>query len=292
LSSATSLVLPVDKPAGPTSHDVVARARRALGTRRIGHTGTLDPFASGLLLLCVGNATRVAEYLTDLPKTYEARARLDGRTLTDDNTADVLDASDAWRNVTEAQIRAALQTQVGDIMQMPPQYSAKKIEGERAYDIARRGDVATLTPVQVTIYSITVRSVQLPDVEFDVECSSGTYIRAIARDLGTALGTGGYLTALRRTRVGGHDVARAVSLDDLGNEARVRAVALTPMQAIEHMEAIEVNDDEVRAIRFGQKIERSASGSEPVRLTRNGELIAIAKPLDGRLKPHKVFADA
>ena len=292
MSSSASFVIPVDKPAGPTSHDVVARARRAFGTRRIGHTGTLDPFASGLLLLCVGNATRVAEYLTDLPKTYHAHARLDGRTLTDDNTADVLDASDAWRHITETQIRTALQAQTGAIMQMPPQYSAKKIAGERAYEIARRGDVATLTPVPVNIYRIDLRSVQLPDVEFDVECSSGTYIRAIARDLGAALGTGGYLTALRRTRVGKHDVAHAVSMDELGDETRVRQAALTPMQAIEHMEAIELNDDEVRAIRFGQKIERQTSGREPVRLTQRGELIAIAKPIDGRLKPHKVFADA
>jgi tRNA pseudouridine55 synthase len=291
LSGTASFVLPVDKPAGPTSHDVVAQVRRALKTRRVGHTGTLDPFASGLLLICVGHATRVAEYLTDLPKTYRARARLDGRTLTDDDTSEILDASEAWRGVSEAQVRAGLGAQVGEIMQMPPQYSAKKIAGERAYEIARRGDVATLTPARVRIYRIDVHEVDLPNVTFEVECSSGTYIRAIARDLGVALGTGGYLTELRRTRIGGHDVAQAVHLDELGEEARIRDAALTPAQAIEHMNAVELTDDEVRAIRFGQRIESHAHGDDLVRLMQGGNLIAIAQPVDGMLKPRKVLAD-
>jgi tRNA pseudouridine55 synthase len=291
LSETASYVLPVDKPAGPTSHDVVARARRALGTRRIGHTGTLDPFASGLLLLCVGNATRIAEYLTDLPKRYRARARLDGRTMTDDNTSEIIEPTSAWRELTERQIRAALQAQVGAIEQMPPQFSAKKIAGERAYDIARRGDVATLTPVQVTIYNIEVYNVQLPEVAFDVECSSGTYIRAIARDLGETLGTGGYLTELRRTSVGRHDIAHAVPLDALDDAERVQRAALTPLQALAHMETVTITADESRAIRFGQRIPRAGQPAEIVQLIHDGHLVAIARAEGDRWKPHKVFAD-
>ncbi len=289
MTQATSFVLPVDKPAGPTSHDVVARARRALGQRRIGHTGTLDPFASGLLLLCVGTATRIAEYLTDLPKTYHAVARFDGRTLTDDNTSEKIDPSDAWRSLSGEAVERALRAQQGDIMQMPPQYSAKKVEGRRAYDIARRGDVATLTAVPVHIERIDVRRVQLPEVAFDVTCSSGTYIRAIARDAGAALGTGGYLTELRRTRIGPHDVSRAVPLERLDDAAAVSAAALSPLDALAHMPRLELSADETRAVRFGQALPKTYESEAPVLLVHEGELVAVAAMQDGRVRPRKVF---
>jgi tRNA pseudouridine55 synthase len=292
LSDAPSFVLPVDKPAGPTSHDVVASARRALGTRRIGHTGTLDPFASGLLLLCVGQATRIAEYLTGLPKTYRASARLDGRTLTDDHTSELLEPSEHWRTLSADQVDAALQQQVGALVQLPPQYSAKKIGGQRAYEIARRGAVAAVQPVRVTVHGITLLRAELPDIEFEVTCSSGTYIRAIARDLGAALGTGGYLTALRRTRVGAHDVAAAVALDDLGDAGKVQAAALAPLQSLAHMQAVQLNEDEERAIRFGQAIAAHSEGADPVLLVRAQKLIAVARHDGTRLKPQKVFPDA
>ena len=292
MSPAPSFVLAVDKPAGPTSHDVVARARRALGTRRVGHTGTLDPFASGLLLLCVGIATRLAEYLTGLPKTYVARARLDGRTLTDDNTSDLVEASDGWRSLAVAQVAAALHKQVGEVMQMPPQYSAKKIAGERAYAIARRGESAKLEAVPVQVHAIMLRSAELPEIEFEVHCSSGTYIRAIARDVGRELGTGGYLTALRRTHIGVHSVARAVALAELADPARVSAAAITPLQAVAHLETVSVNEEEERAIRFGQAIPAHTEGRGPVVLVRAGRLIAIASADGTQLKPQKVFPDA
>lgn len=292
MSSTASFVLPVDKPAGPTSHDVVASARRALRTRRIGHTGTLDPFASGLMLLCVNGATRIAEYLSDLPKTYHARARFDGRTPTDDDTADVTDSSDAWKRTSIEDVRAAFEAQVGAILQMPPQFSAKKIAGERAYDIARRGDVAALTSVRVQIYRITLRNIEMPDVSFEVECASGTYIRSIARDVGNLLGTGGYLTELRRTRVGEHEVEAAVPMADLADEARVQVASLTPLHALRQMEAVTLNDAEAKAIRFGQMIEKPVDTSGPVLLVREAQLVAIALPKEGWLKPHKVFADA
>jgi tRNA pseudouridine55 synthase len=291
LTDAASFVLPIDKPVGPTSHDVVAAARRALGVRRIGHTGTLDPFASGLLLLCVGNATRIAEYLTDLPKTYHASARLDGSTSTDDNTSELTARSEGWRELTAEQVAAALRAQVGQIEQLPPQFSAKKIAGERAYDIARRGDVATLTPVHVHIYEIAVTSIALPEVKFTVTCSSGTYIRAIARDVGARLGTGGYLTELRRTRVGGHDVAEAIPLSALTDAAQVRAAALSSREALAHLQSVEVSEAQARAVSFGQSIDSSVSSSEPIQLTRAGELIAIARVEGALLRPHKVFVN-
>ena len=292
MTEAASFVVPVDKPEGPTSHDVVAIARRAFGTRRIGHTGTLDPFASGLLLLCVGNATRISEYLTDLPKTYRATARLDGRTLTDDNTSEVMEPSDRWQHLNIDQVKDALQSQVGEIMQMPPQYSAKKIAGERAYEIARRGDVAALVANPVTIYDITLLSADLPEIVFDVECSSGTYIRAIARDVGALLGTGGYLTKLRRTSIGKHDVAQAVAANELADKEKVKRAALTAVQALSHLPAIELDEAQERAIRFGQSIETTARSKGPLQLVREEKLVAIAEADGTRIRPRKVFGDA
>jgi tRNA pseudouridine55 synthase len=268
----------------------VSRARRALQERRIGHTGTLDPFASGLLLLCVGQATRIAEFLNELPKTYRARARFDGRTPTDDNTSDVSDRSERWRELSSAAIERALQQQVGDIMQLPPQYSAKKLAGERAYDIARRGGVATLTPVPVHIAAIQVTGIDLPDVEFDVTCSSGTYIRAVARDAGETLGTGGYLTALRRTGIGSHSVEQALPLDRIEDAAAVQAAALAPLAALTHMLTIEIDEAETRAIRFGQAITKAVETSQPVLLVHEGTLIAVAHGDAGRLRPRKVLS--
>jgi tRNA pseudouridine55 synthase len=271
---------------------VVARARRALGVKRIGHTGTLDPFASGLMLLCVGMATRIAEYLTGLPKTYSATARLDGRTLTDDNTSEVLEPTDAWRSLTRAQIDAALQAQTGDIMQLPPQYSAKKIAGQRAYDIARRGDVAAIAPVEVHIERIILTDVRGPEIEFQVECGSGTYIRAIARDVGAQLGTGGYLTALRRTRVGGQDVADALPIDQLEHGDAVRRAAITPLRALAHMPTIALTEVEERAIRFGQVVERDTDMEGAVKLVRDDVLIGIGEVAGQRIRPHKVLPHA
>src|SRR5688572_18456712 len=163
MTDALDGVLPVDKPAGPTSHDIVARARRALHIRRIGHTGTLDPFASGLLLLCIGNATRIAEYLIDLPKTYRARMRLGASTDTGDLTGSTVYESDGWRALDRDRVVEALRAQVGRIQQVPPAFSAKKVAGERAYDRVRRGEEVRLEPVEVEIFRIDVLEVDLPD---------------------------------------------------------------------------------------------------------------------------------
>lgn len=285
-------VLPVDKPVGPTSHDAVARVRRALDTRQVGHTGTLDPFASGLLLVCVGSATRLAEYLTGLPKTYVATMRLGEATDTDDLTGEVISTSDAWRSVSPDAIEAALRAQVGTIQQLPPAYSAKKVDGERMYAAARRGEEVARTAVPVTIYSIRVIHVALPDVEFEVECGAGTYIRAIARDVGDALGVGGHLRALRRTRAGSHSVDRAVPLDDLGDADRVRAAMLSPLEAVSHLARVMVDADGIAALRFGRAVPAAADTPEgvPVALaSAEGELLGIGERADDVVRPRKVF---
>ncbi|HET7322236.1 MAG TPA: tRNA pseudouridine(55) synthase TruB, partial [Longimicrobiaceae bacterium] len=167
--SELSGVLLVDKPVGLTSHDAVARARRALGTRKIGHTGTLDPFASGLLLLCIGSATRLSEQLTGLRKRYSATLKLGEATDTDDLTGEVVSRSDEWRELDETQIREALQAQTGEIQQLPPRYSAKKVAGERMYAAARRGEEVERTPVAVTVYDLRVTRIAPPEVDFEVE---------------------------------------------------------------------------------------------------------------------------
>lgn len=284
-------VLPVDKPAGPTSHDVVAQARRALRTRRIGHTGTLDPFASGLLLLCVGWATRLAEYLVGLPKTYRASARLGESTTTDDVTGEIVATSERWRDLTAAEIEAAFLAQSGTLLQRPPDFSAKKVRGERMYQRARRGDAVELEPVPVRVHRIEVLALDLPDVEFEVECSSGTYIRAIARDVGGTLGTGAHLNVLRRTRIGNHDVGVAVPLDLLGDDEPVRARWLTPLGALAHLPSVEVDEGDAAELANGVAVTSPDGAPEEgsIVVAAAGELLAIAEIADGLLRPRKVF---
>lgn len=289
---APSGVLPVDKPEGPTSHDVVAAARRALRTRRIGHTGTLDPFASGLLLLCLGQATRLSEYLTALPKTYRAVMILGAATDTDDLTGRTLHTSEAWRSLGSAEILAALRAQVGHIEQIPPRFSAKKVAGERMYVAARRGDEIDRAAARVTVYRIDVLDVRLPEVEFEVECSSGTYIRAIARDAGDALGVGAHLGALRRTRIGDHTVAQAVALDALTDPERVSEALLSPLDAVAHLPRIVLSGAETAEISHGRPIAVPAGTDTEAAMalsTAAGDLLAIGEVESGMVRPRKVF---
>ena len=293
LAPAPLGILPVDKPVGPTSHDVVGAVRRALRTRAVGHTGTLDPFASGLLLVCVGAATRLAEYFAPLPKTYLATLRLGESTATDDHTGDVIASSDAWRELTRAQVEAALARQVGEILQVPPAYSAKKVEGQRMYDVARRGGEVELPPVPVTVHAIRLLSMELPDVELEVECGSGTYIRAIARDVGAALGVGGHLRALRRTRIGPHDAARAVPMDRLGDEALVAGAMLAPADALAHLPRVVADERGEADVRHGRALPAPADFrvTGPVAiLSAGGALLAVGEAAEGAVRPRKVFA--
>jgi tRNA pseudouridine55 synthase len=311
-----SYVLPIDKPIGPTSHDVVAMARRALGTRRVGHTGTLDPFASGLLLLCVGNATRIAEYLTSLHKTYDAELLLGTATDTDDHTGTAIAATAASVDacaLDEVTVSRAFEHWRGTHEQRPSSYSAKKVDGRRAYDAARHGEAVELAPVSITIHDITITEMDLPRVKFTVTCSSGTYIRALARDIGESLGTGAHLTALRRTRIGTHDVACAVPIANLDDAARVERAALTPLDALPHMPHAELNADDLREIVHGRavKVAPPASDASPaspasdarvaretvdgdgmIALAHDGALVAIGVRDGELIRPKKVLANA
>ena len=285
-------ILPVDKPEGPTSHDVVGRARRALRLRRIGHTGTLDPFASGLLLLCLGPATRLAEYLTALPKSYTATLRLGAATDTDDATGSPISESEGWRGVSEDALRAALAAQTGEIDQLPPVYSAKKVDGERAYAAARRGEEVRRTPVRVTIHSIELLRFDPPFAEFTVDCSSGTYIRSIARDAGEALGVGAHLTALRRTRVGRFGVEGALTVETLEDADAVRSALIAPAEALAHLPAATVDEAGVRALGHGGAVpapDGVPAGSPVAILSPAGGLLAIGERVGEELRPRKVF---
>ncbi|MBX8690490.1 tRNA pseudouridine(55) synthase TruB [Mycolicibacterium porcinum] len=220
---APGLVI-VDKPAGMTSHDVVGRCRRLFGTRKVGHAGTLDPMATGVLVVGIERATKILGLLTATDKSYSATIRLGQTTTTEDAEGEVLQSVSAV-HVTDEQIESAVAPLRGDIEQVPSAVSAIKVAGQRAYKLAREGQTVELAarPVRIDRFEVlAVRRVdQFVDVDVDVDCSSGTYIRALARDVGAALGVGGHLTALRRTKVGRYGLDEARTLDDLADEARL-----------------------------------------------------------------------
>lgn len=285
-------VLPVDKPVGPTSHDVVAAARRALGVRRIGHTGTLDPLASGLLMLCVGEATRVAEFLTGMDKTYEATAVLGAVTETEDLESQVTTRNEGWRDVTEAQLQEALRGLTGDILQVPSRFSSKKVGGIAAHRLVRQGEDIELPPNAVTVYSLDLVSFEAPEVCFRVRCSSGTYIRSLARDLGEALGVGAHLSALRRTSVGRFTVDRALELGALDDPARVAQVGLTPAQALSDLPRVDLDDVGARNLGHGRAVPTSLAEGSPVIACLGDTLVAVGGVRAGRFHPRKVLVHA
>ena len=213
-------LLLVDKPGGMTSHDVVQHVRRIYGERSIGHLGTLDPFATGLLVLLIGRATRLATFLDTEPKVYEATIKFGAETDTDDLTGTVIRTADLPR---ESDVRSAVEKLTGKIAQVPPAYSAKSVDGTRAYDAARRGEPLDLPAVDVTVHSWEIRELGGDTLSAVITCSGGTYIRALARDLGRLVSSAAHLTSLRRTRVAEFDVRNAATLDALSAEpARVR----------------------------------------------------------------------
>ena len=287
-------ILPVDKPEGPTSHDVVAIARRALSVRRVGHTGTLDPFASGLLLLCVGWATRLAEYLTALPKVYTGVIRLGERTDTDDRNGVVTARSDDWRGLTRSRLEEALTSRTGSLMQRPPEYSAKKVEGRRAYAVARAGGRPELEARPVRIHRLALLELSLPDVTVEIGCSSGTYVRAVARDLGEDLGVGGHLRALRRTGIGDFRVEEAVAIAPDTPAETLRAALRPPAAAVAHLPGVTVEAAAATALCSGQAIElpSAVEGEGTVAVFVEGGLCCVAERRDGRLHPRKVFPAA
>jgi tRNA pseudouridine55 synthase len=275
-------VLVVDKPAGPTSHDMVDSVRRALGTRRVGHTGTLDPFATGVLAVCVGRATRLARFLAAGDKEYVARVRLGFATTTDDLTGEPLGEVLPVEVPGEA-LAAALARLVGTYDQVPPTFSARHVGGRRLYDLARRGESVPRSATRVTVHAVELRSREGDVVDVAVRCSPGTYVRALARDLGESLGVGGHLAALRRTRSGAFDLSRAVDGHDLSGAAD----RLLPLGALLlDVPAVTVRAEGRLRVRHGRELEREhvAAGfpEAPVARVRvldeKGELLALAVP--------------
>ncbi|GAA3758784.1 tRNA pseudouridine(55) synthase TruB [Salinactinospora qingdaonensis] len=295
--SAGSVII-VDKPADWTSHDVVGRMRRIAGTRRVGHAGTLDPMATGVLVLGVGKATRLLGHLTLTEKVYETTIRLGERTVTEDAQGDVVERSGA-AGVTDAAIQAGVAALTGTIEQVPPQVSAVKVNGERAYKKARSGEQVELKARSVTVSEFRVTDIRrvaaadvpLVDVDATITCSSGTYVRALARDLGAALGVGGHLTALRRTRVGPYDIAAARTLDQLA--ADFTALSLSEAVAAAFPTRT-LTPDEARKVSHGNRISAAGLGAGPIGLfAPDGTVIALAEEHTGPRaysKPIVVFA--
>ena len=281
--TASGLVV-VDKPAGITSHDVVSRVRRLAGTRKVGHAGTLDPMATGVLVLGVERATRLLGHLLMTDKSYEATIRLGVTTVTDDAEGDVMETRDVG-DVTEAAVREALARFVGDIEQVPTAVSAIKVDGRRAYQRVRAGEDVELTARPVTIHELDVTRVALPEVDVTVRCSSGTYIRAIARDLGAALGVGGHLTALRRTSVGPYGLDVAQTLDQLGEDFTVLPIADAARSAFP---AVDLDETQAQAVRYGRPLALPIDGLTAV-FAPDGEFLALYRPEGGKARPAAVF---
>ena len=292
---ALDAVLVIDKPVGPTSFDVVRRVRRAAGMRRIGHGGTLDPAASGVLPICLGEATKLAQFLLDADKEYEFTVCFGVETDTDDAAGTVTARRDAGA-VEEAAVRRALESFRGAISQVPPIYSALKRAGRPLYDYARAGEVVEVAPRAVVIHALELTSFAGPGaVAMTMRCSKGTYVRALARDLGRALGAGAHVTALRRTRSGPFSLAEAlpleVALDALARDAAgtdaVPALPLVPpAEALRHLERRPVTDAVARDARHGKRIvlETGEDGRDRrlCLVDPQGRLVAVARPRPDR----------
>lgn len=278
----------VDKPRGLSSHDVVRRVRKAVGTRAVGHTGTLDPFATGLLVVLVGRATRLARFVERQDKRYRATLRLGAVTDTDDDTGQVLAAMPAGEWPGHEAVAAAVAAQVGSAAQRPPAFSAKHVGGERSYRRARRGEAVELAPVPITVRSIELLAYAPPDVEFRVTVSAGTYIRALGRDLGALLGTGGHLTALRREAIGELSVDQALPL-----EALVPGVALLPPgRVLGHLGQRALAAAEAEAVGHGRAVPGDPALEGEVALLVGDRLVAVARAEGGSLQPLVVLAGA
>jgi len=283
-------LLLMDKPAGPTSHDVVAAVRRALGERRVGHAGTLDPAATGLLVVLAGRATRLARFVALLDKRYRGTVRFGWETGTDDATGEPLERDDGWRGRSDAEVAGAVAAVAAGPTQVPPRVSAKKVAGERAYALARRGEDVALAPVPVAIHEIVVVAPLdrgTGELVIDVRCGAGTYVRAIARDLGRALSSRAHLASLRRVGIGPWRVEDALPLASL-EQGRP---ALRPLdEAVRHLPSLDVGPADAEAIGHGRKLGDAARLEGPVAVFGAGRLLAVAEWQEGRYAPLVVLA--
>ncbi|WP_299958024.1 tRNA pseudouridine(55) synthase TruB [uncultured Modestobacter sp.] len=279
-----SLLL-VDKPGGMTSHDVVARARRVLSVRKVGHAGTLDPMATGLLVLGVGAATRLLGHLSGSDKTYDATVRLGQTTVTDDREGDVTATASAAA-VTDEAVRATLAGQVGPLQQVPSSVSAVKVDGRRSYDRVRAGEEFELAARSVTVHSIDVHRVTRPtadlvDVDVTVRCSTGTYIRAIARDVGAALGVGGHLVALRRTSSGPFATDAARPVEEAAGALSAAGAGPGVLGLTEAARAVfparELTAEEAVALGYGQRVPATGAPGLHAAIAPDGRLVALVE---------------
>lgn len=274
----------IDKPAGITSHDVVARLRKKFGTKRVGHAGTLDPMATGVLVVGINNATKFLQYITEGKKSYLATIRLGQSTTTDDREGEVIESSD-WNSVTDEAIQSFLASQLGTILQKPSKVSAIKIGGERAYDLVRQGKEVDIPAREVIIYSLEVNSIvrgEFLDIDIAVQCSAGTYIRSIARDLGDALHVGGHLITLRRTEVAPFSEKEAQSLDECEIHPLVSSISqIMPTRSIDFAEKSELS--------FGRALTKSDFEGPGVAISPDGAVAAIIENRDYGAQPLAVF---
>jgi tRNA pseudouridine55 synthase len=288
-------VLNLEKPGGMTSRDVVDLVARPLRKVKVGHAGTLDPLASGVLVVCVGAATRLIEYVQGMPKTYRTVVRLGARSDTLDADGRIEVEADP-RIPTEAEVLEALAAQVGTIEQVPPQFSALKVGGRRSYDLARAGQVVELLARPVRVDRIELISYAWPRLEFTVDCGSGTYIRSIARDVGEALGTGGLIEVLVRTRIGPFLLADA--LDPTGRPIEAILARLRPSsEALGEMPRLRISAEQVRAVGMGKGLPAGevegagATSGEVALIGPDGSLVAVAESSpDGMVRPRRVLA--
>ena len=286
--SAPDGLLVVDKPAGWTSHDVVGRCRRLAGTRKVGHAGTLDPMATGVLVLGVGRATRLLGHLALTDKAYDATVRLGATTVTDDAEGEVVTTQDASA-VTDEAVLAGMAALTGALSQVPSSVSAVKVDGVRSYARVRAGEQVELAARSVVVSRFELLERRGDDLDVAVECTSGTYVRALARDLGAALGVGAHLTALRRTRVGPFDLSQARTL-----EQHAEQLALVPLDAAvaASFPRRDLSDDEAVALSYGKRLAPTGTPGTLGAFAPDGRCIALVEDRDGAARPVVVFAPA
>jgi tRNA pseudouridine55 synthase len=282
-------LLVIDKPVGPTSHDVVGRVRRLVGARRVGHAGTLDPLASGVLLVCVGGATRFVEYLVGLDKVYAAIVRLGQTTTTYDAEGEV--TAERPVTVTADEIAGALDAFRGTIRQRVPPYSAVKRGGQPLYKLARRGETIDLPEREVTIHALALFAYEPPLLTLRVACSSGTYIRSLAHDLGQVLECGGHVTALRRTAVGRFTLGDSVGLDSLTPE-NIAYYLLPPAAAVGHLPRVAFGDEDATRLGHGQRVPapEEATAGDTAAFGLDGRFLGIVVVEDGEWRPRKMVS--
>ena len=289
---ATPGLVLIDKPTSWTSHDVVAKVRKAVGTKKVGHAGTLDPLATGLLVLGIESGTKLLTFLVGADKTYEATVRLGQQTVSDDSESEVIKSADPDEitKISDADAAREIAKLTGVIMQTPSSVSAIKVDGKRAYDLVRAGEEVQLKSREVKIHSFEILSFTrvsgFLDLQVRVECSSGTYIRALARDLGRLLGVGGHITALRRTKVGHFDVTEANSIEEL-DELRLTDLATAAKQLFP---VIELTDSEVTDLIHGKRIPgKTEVTGLAAGLSKSGKLVAVLESVKSDLKSVVVF---